>query len=210
MRMWYILLWICVAAMPTAAAEAPDKALVGIQRAVDSNDPVLLEKYLDVGGVITKGVDEFIADFASNPPGGEGDPLLEMLSGGLAAGRETQAAQSMRLLLIEETRKFVVWGVASGNFSGQPSRSKNQPNGGILSALFADASTARKELRSVRCDSPKADTATATARMYDHGSERSYPLQIRLKRQQQGHWKVTEVSNMTELIRMVRREAEAR
>ncbi len=197
-------------ALPAMAAESPDAALAGIQRAIDSKDSVLLEKYIDVRGVIAKGVDAFIADFAKHPPSGEGDPLLEMLSGGLAAESGQAAANPMKLLLIEETRKFVFWGVESGNFAGQVASRQQVQDGGLLSMLFIDASAARKELRGVRCAAPKGDLATATARLYDHGSERSYPVQVALKRQPEGHWRVTEVGNIRELITTVRKEAEAR
>lgn len=206
-----ILVFMLVCLLPVAAqaAETPAQAVNALQRAIDSNDHALLEKYLDLRGIITRGVDLFIADFAANPPEGEGDPLLEMLSGGLAHSSGTAANQSMKLLLIEETRKFVLWGVASGNFSGQPA-SRAVPDGGLLSALFANASTARKELRAIRCAEPQGTATTATAKLYDHGSERSYPVRLGLTRQPQGHWKVTSVNNMKELIRTVRQEADAR
>lgn len=205
-----VMLCVCLLGLPAMAAETPDAALAGLQQAIDTKDAGLLEKYIDVRGVIAKGVDAFIADFAKHPPSGEGDPLLEMLSGGLAAESGQAVANPMKELLVEETRKFVLWGVASGNFSGSPSLRQPVQDGGLLSALFADASIARKELRSIRCAAPKGDLATATAKLYDHGSERSYPVQVRLKRQPEGHWKVTEVSNIRDLITTVRKEAEAR
>ena len=76
--------------------------------------------------------------------------------------------------------------------------------------LFADVSTARKELRGVQVQPPKGDLASASATMFDHGSKRGYPVKLGLKRQAEGHWKVTDVTNMAELIRIVRKEAEAR
>ncbi len=205
-----IFLIVFFLSQPCLGAETPDAALAGIQRAIDSKDSALLERYIDVRGVITKGVDAFIADFAKHPPSGEGDPLLEMLSGGLAAQSGQAAPNPMKLMLIEETRKFVFWGVESGNFAGQPASRQRVQDGGLLSMLFVDASSARKELRGVRCAAPKGDLATATAKLYDHGSERSYPVQVSLKRQPEGYWKVTEVSNIRELITTVRKEAEAR
>lgn len=201
---------LCLLALPAVAAESPERSLAGVQRAIDRHDPELLEKYVDVRGLIIKGVDAFIADFAAHPPGGEGDPLMEMLSGGLADHSQAPASQYMKQMLAEETRKFVIRGVASGSFAGQPSKKDNLPDGGLFSVLFADASTARKELHQIRVQSVKGDAATASAWVYDHGSERGYPVRLRLKQQPQGHWKVMDVSNMGELIRMVRQEAEAR
>jgi hypothetical protein len=195
---------------PAPAAETPELAVAAIQKAVDSHDAVLLEKYIDLRGVIARGVDTFVSDYATHPPAGEGDPLLEMLAAGLNNQASPEASRSMKLLLVEETRKFVIRGVASGDFSGRPSGRADLPDGGIFSALFADASTARKELRNVRVQPPKGERTTATAKVYDFGSQRSYPVQLGLARQPQGQWKVTDVGNMAELIRMVRSEAGAR
>jgi len=207
----YFLMTLAVlSAAGAGAAETPAAALAGIQKAIDANDQAALEKYVDLRGIISRGVDQFVADYAAHPPGGEGDPMLDMLAGGLAAESGVAADRSMKLMLVEETRKFVIRGVASGDFSGRPSQRQDLPEGGIFSVLFADASTARKELRDVRVQSVKGDRATATARVFDHGSKRGYPVQLALGRKPQGYWQVTDVTNMTELIRIVRKEAEAR
>ena len=62
----------------------------------------------------------------------------------------------------------------------------------------------------MRVNPAKGDTATAQATVYDHGSERSYPVQLDLRLQPEGYWKVTDVKNMADLIRRVRKEAEER
>lgn len=204
------LLVCALLAAGAGATETPSASLANVQRAIDGNDHALLEKYVDVRGIIARGVDQFVADYAAHPAGGGGDPMLDMLSGGLADQSGTPAGQSMKLMLVEETRKFVIRGVASGDFSGRPSGRQDLPEGGILSVLFADASTARKELRGVRVEPPKGDRATASATVFDHGSGRGYPVRLGLRKQAEGYWKVMDVANMAELIRMVRREAEAR
>lgn len=201
-----LVLWAGIA----WAAEPPAASLANIQRAIDGNDHALLEKYIDLRGIIARGVDQFVVDYAANPPGGEGDPLMEMLSGGLARESGSAAGQTMKLMLVEEARKFVVRGVASGSFSGRPTQSAVLPDGGLFSVLFADASTARKELRNVRVQPPRGDKTSAQATLYDHGSERNYPVLLGLTLQPAGYWKVTDVTNMADLIRMVRKEAEER
>jgi len=206
----YIVMILVFWAVGALAAEPPAMSLANVQRAIDGNDHVLLEKYVDLRGIITRGVDRFVADYAANPPGGEGDPLMEMLSGGLSRESGSATAGPMKMMLVEETRKFVIRGVASGDFSGRPSKAAVLPDGGLLAVLFADASTARKELRGVRVNPAKGDTATAQATLYDHGSERSYPVQLDLRLQPEGYWKVTDVKNMADLIRRVRKEAEER
>ena len=207
---YFIMIAAVLCASGAGAAETPAASLANVQRAIDGNDQVLLEKYVDVRGIIARGVDVFVKDYAAHPSGEGGDPMLDMLSGGLAAQSGTAADQSMKLMLIEETRKFVIRGVASGDFSGRPSQRQDLPEGGIFSVLFADVSTARKELRGVQVQPPKGDLASASATMFDHGSKRGYPVKLGLKRQAEGYWKVTDVTNMAELIRIVRKEAEAR
>lgn len=191
------------------AAETPELAVAAVQKAVDAHDPVLFERYVDLRGVIDRGVDTFVRDYAAHPPAGEGDPLLDMLAASLNNQASPEAGRSMKLLLVEETRKFVLRGVASGDFSGRPSGRADLPDGGLFAALFADASTARKELRGVQVLPFKMDLAAASATMFDHGSKRGYPVKLGLKRQAEGHWKITDVTNMAELIRIVRREAAA-
>jgi len=192
------------------AVESPIATLANIQRAIDGNDYLLLEKYIDVRGIIARGVDRFVADYAANPPGGEGDPLMEMLSGGLARESGSAAATTMKMMLAEEARKFVIRGVASGDFSGTPAQEAVLPDGGLFAVIFADASTARKELRGVGVSPVKDGAALAQATLYDHGSERNYPLQLDLRLQPEGYWKVTDVKNMADLIRTVRKEIETR
>lgn len=194
---------------PAWATQTPAQAMQALQQAIDSNDQTLLERYLDLPAIIAQGVDLFVVDCAANPLGSPDDPLLEMLSGGLAQHVDSTAYQSIKLLLIQETSKFVLWGVASGTFSGQPATDP-VPGGGLLSTLFANASMARKEIRSVRCAAPQGITATARAQLYDYGSERTYPLRLALTKQPEGHWKITAVTNLAELIRTVRLEVEQR
>jgi len=205
----FVLLTLLTGAQATAA-ETPEFAVAVIQRAVDAHDPVLFERYVDLRGVIDRGVDAFVRDYAAHPPAGEGDPLLDMLAASLNNQASPEAGRSMKLLLVEETRKFVLRGVASGDFSGRPSGRADLPDGGIFAALFADASTARKEMRGVQVLPSKGDLAAAAVTMFDYGSKRGYPVKLGLKRQAEGHWKVTNVTNMAELIRIVRREAAAK
>lgn len=206
------LLVFCWCVLPSAAwaVEAPEVAVRGIQQAIDSQDPDLLEKYLDVRGTIARGVDVFLTDLVERPPSAKAAPLLQILTGGLGTESGQKIATPMKDLLVEETRKFVVWGVGSGNFAGKPRAGSPRSDGGILSMLFADASIAHKELGEVRCSAPKDDLSVATTSLFDHGSERRYPLQLTLQRQEAGHWRVTEIRNIRELIALVRQEAEAR
>jgi hypothetical protein len=202
---------ILVCCVRTSLAGTPAQALIEVQRAVDGNDEVLLEKFVDLRAIIARGVDVFVADYAAHPSAGEGDPLLDMLSGGLGAESGSAVSPSVKSLLVEEARRFVVRGVASGQFSGRPpSAGRELPEPGILSALFADVSTGRKELREVRVQRLRDGRSTAAATLFDHGAGRGYPVLLALSRQPGGFWKVTDVENLENLVRLVRREAGGR
>lgn len=199
-----------------AAEETPEAALRQVQTAIDTSDAALLEKYMDVGRIAQRGVDAFMSDLVARPPkavsgGGETLPLLAMLSSAVQSGAQSQTAQTMKMLVAEETRKFVVWGVASGNFSGKPvKKERKATDGGLFSPLFSDASVGRKELRSVKSVTRDGDKATASVTLFDHGSERSYPVDLALTRRQEGNWQVTDVTNAAALISAIRKEAESR
>lgn len=199
-----------------AAEETPEAALRQVQTAIDTNDAALLEKYVDVGRIAQRGVDAFMSDLVARPPkavsgGGETLPLLAMLSSAVQSGAQSQTAQTVKMLVAEETRKFVVWGVASGNFSGKPvKKERKATDGGLFSPLFADASVGRKELRGVKSVARDGDKATASVMLFDHGSERAYPVDLALTRRESGNWQVTDVTNAAALISAIRKEAENR
>lgn len=193
---------------PAWAAESPQLAIDQIQQAIDSHDPEFFEQYVDVRSIIDHGVDTLITEFRSNPSGKKDNVLLDLLSGGLGQHSQSPAGQQIKQLLAEETRKFVLRGVASGSFSGQEAKAQILPDGGIFALIFADASTARKEFRSIDLISSNNGQALVSGQVYDFGSERSYPILLNLTLQPQGHWKVQQVQNMPELVRMIRQEAE--
>jgi len=209
-RIIQILVFLLCGASGALASESPEISLANLQHAIDSNDSAAAERYIDVAGIIRRGVNVFVADYASRPPAGDANPVMDMLMTSIAAGGNSQEAQSTKELLAQETRKFVLWGVASGSFSGQPSSGKALPDGGIFSGLFADASAARKEIRAMKVTPVKADTAKASVKFYDHGSEKSYPVEALMKLQPEGHWKVTDITNMASLISSIRKESAGR
>lgn len=206
------VVFLVVAVFPIGvwAGETPDMALAAIVRAVEGNDPETFEHYVDVRGMATQGIDAFVAEFARNPGLEEREPLLDMLVMSLGDQGRTSAGQSLRTLLVEESRNFVAWGVASGSFSGNRPTDVGIPGGGVFSRLFADASTAKKELRVARCQRIDDQRADAWATLFDHGSQRSYPLHLLLERRASGSWRVVALRNMDELVHTLHREAAAR
>ncbi|MEG6507213.1 hypothetical protein [Nitratidesulfovibrio sp. 1201_IL3209] len=101
--------------------------------------------------------------------------------------------------------------VEDPNFSGKPvKKERKATDGGLFSPLFADASVGRKELRGVKSVARDGDKATASVMLFDHGSERAYPVDLALIRREAGNWQVTDVTNAAALISAIRKEAENR
>lgn len=192
---------------PALAAETPEQSLRKIQQAIDTRDTALLERCIDLNGVIAGATDIFVETMgkqvASNSKGVS--PMLAMLVASMKDGADSQAAQSVRTLVTGETRKFVLHGVASGKFAGKPVKDVKQ-DGGLFSPLFEGASVSRKEIRSIKNVRRNGDSATASMEVYDHGSENAYPVNVRLV-QTGDMWQVREVTNAAELVSRIRTES---
>lgn len=191
------------------AGETPEQALKQVQHAVDTSDTALLQRYVDVDGVIGGAVDVFVQTLVrqASSKGGQGSvaPMLAMMVAGMQNGADAQAAQAVRSLVTSETRKFVMHGVASGKFAGKPRKDAVQQDGGLFSPLFEGASQGRKEIRSVTNVRRNGDEATASLKIYDFGNEETYPVDVRLV-QANETWQVREVTNVKQLVERVRKE----
>lgn len=207
------LIWVVVlvaSTIPACAAETPEQALRQVQRAIDTSDTALLQRYVDLDAVIGGAVDVFVQTLVrqASSKAGQGGmaPMLAMMVAGMQDGSDAQAAQAMKMLVTGETRKFVLHGVASGKFAGKPRKEPVQQDGGLFSPLFEGASTGRKEIRSITDVKRTGDDATAALKVYDFGNEETYPVNVRLVPVGDS-WRVREVTNVKQLADRVRREA---
>lgn len=197
-----LVMWM-LAALP-AAAETPEAAIAKVQTAVDTRDASLLQQYVDLPGIIGAGVDSYVQTLARSgaEKGGTIAPMIAMMLPSLQKNDSTAAA--VRSMLIEETRSFVVYGVSSGQFAGKPVPGK--AGTGMFAPLYADASLGRKEIRAVKNVRQQGKEATAQLRVYDFGSEREYPIDVRMA-DKGDHWQVVEVRNLSDLVGRLRKEA---
>ena len=108
----------------------------------------------------------------------------------------TQAAAkegNVRSLLLNETRAFVLNGISSGAFAGKkPSGTAAQ---GLLAPLFADASTGRKEIKSVGQARRDGDGWLVPFVVHDGGNGESYDVTGRVT-PVNGEMRLTSVANM--------------
>ena len=121
----------------------------------------------------------------------------------------TQAAAkdgNVRGVLLSETKAFVLNGISSGAFAGRkPTGATAQ---GLLAPLFADASTGRKEIRSVGQARTDGNAWLVPFVVHDGGNGESYDVTGRVTKVD-GQMRLTSVSNMETLLRRVAAESRA-
>ena len=121
----------------------------------------------------------------------------------------TQAAAkdgNVRGVLLSETKAFVLNGISSGAFAGRkPTGAAAQ---GLLAPLFADASTGRKEIKSVGQARADGSGWLVPFVVHDGGNGESYDVTGRVTKVD-GQMRLTSVSNMESLLRKVAAESRA-
>ncbi|MBQ9453809.1 MAG: hypothetical protein IJU65_11060 [Desulfovibrio sp.] len=181
------------------AADGPRQCILEAGRAVDNADATAFEQLVDVDAILEQALDIFVRR-ASNPQVARDlPPMLALLF--------TQAAQkqgSVRALLLNETRAFVLNGVASGAFAGRkPSGAAAQ---GLLAPLFANASTGRKEVRHVGQARRDGDGWLVPFVVHDGGNGESYDVTGRITGAD-GCLRLTSVVNIEALLEQVAAES---
>ncbi len=193
----------CLFFFPRAAAAADDprQCVIDAGRAVDNADVEAFERLVDVDAVLEQALDIFVRRARDPQTARELPPMVALLF--------SQAAEkegSVRALLLNETRAFVLNGVASGAFAGRrPSGAAAQ---GLLAPLFADASTGRKEVRDVGPARRDGDGWLVPFVVHDGGNGESYPVTGRVTTEGSG-LRLTAVSNMEALLAQVAAEHRA-
>lgn len=166
------LCFFCLAALPALAAVSADEArqcVLEAGRAVDGADAVAFERLVDVDGILEQALDIVVRRARQPATAAQLPPVLALLF--------SQAAQregSVRALLLNETRAFVLNGVASGAFAGRSASGASAQ--GLLAPLFADASLGRKEVRQVGQPQRKGQDWLVPFVVRDGGNGESYAV----------------------------------
>lgn len=186
---------------PAMAADDPRQCIVAAGKAVDAADVNAFERQVDVNAVLTQALDIFVRRAQDPETAKELPPMVALLF--------TQAAAkdgSVRGVLLSETMAFVRNGIASGAFAGRkPTGASAQ---GLLAPLFADASTGRKEIRSVGQARQDGEGWLVPFVVHDGGNGESYDVTGRVTRVD-GQMRLTSVANMEPLLRRVAAESRA-
>jgi hypothetical protein len=199
-----------LSAMTPVAASTADASLAArcpaqIGLAIDAADTAAFEKLVDIDAILNEGFNIFLRDLEAMQEAGDIPPLLALLFS--PAAMRNAAGEQIRALLVNETKAFVLNGVASGAFAGRP------PDGraaqGLLAPLFADASTGRKEIRNIGVPRGKNGEWLVPFVVHDLGNGESYPVVGRLS-PAHGQCRLTAIENLDELIHRINEERKNR
>lgn len=194
---------LCCLAWPrlSLAADDPRQCIVAAGQAVDAANVSAFERQVDVNAVLTQALDIFVRR-AQNPDTAKDLPPMVALLFTQAAAKDG----NVRGVLLSETKAFVLNGISSGAFAGRkPTGASAQ---GLLAPLFADASTGRKEIRSVGQARSDGDGWLVPFVVHDGGNGESYDVTGRVTRVD-GGLRLTSVANMETLLRRVAAESRA-
>ena len=183
------------------ATTDPRQCILEAGSAVDKSDVGAFEKQVDVDAILEQALNLFVRR-AQDPEAAKDLPPMVALLFTQAASKEG----NVRSLLLSETRAFVLNGISSGAFAGRkPSGNAAQ---GLLAPLFADASTGRKEIKSVGQASRDGDGWLVPFVVHDGGNGESYDVTGRVTTVN-GAMRLTSVANMESLLRKVAAESRA-
>lgn len=206
----FALLWVwsltwtltCPPAFAAQGGQGPEHAVHGMQRALESGDAALLDKWADVDGILGQAVDVFLED-ARTP---EGQALLPPMLAVVLSSVDSspQAKALVRGTLQKEAGEFVRYGVRSGKFAGKPREAA--PPSGMLAPLFADASLGRKEILSIGRAVPEGSGYYVPFVVRDHGNGNTYPIEATVHKKGD-QWRIAGIRNMRALMDRIRQEA---
>lgn len=204
----WLVLWLSVSPVSIAAAAdtaGPRQCLLEAGKAIDAADASAFERLVDVDAILEEALDIFLREARKPEVARELPPMLAILFS-QAASRDS-GASTVRSLLLSESRAFVLNGVSSGAFAGREPTGKEAQ--GLLAPLFANASTGRKEIRSVgraRPDASGAQGWLVPFVVHDAGNGRDYEILGRLSPVENG-FRLTSVKNLDALLRRIIEES---
>lgn len=203
MRKFFMFLLLAALLAPARPALAviatPRACLTAITEAVNNRDLESFEKLVDVNGIISNGIDVFIAEMQKPENLGSLNPVLALMFSGLAS----QGATGPRALLAQELRSFVANGVSSGAFAGKPVASYEAQ--GMLAPFLSSASMGKKEIRSIGEAIPAGNGWLAPFSVHDYDNGQDYPV-IGLFTPAENGLRLTGIENLEQLFQQIRKE----
>ena len=177
------------------AAPGPVESIAMLQKGVDTRDLALVEKYLDSDGTVVKAVDVIVTDKDILRQAGQASFAIAAI---LAMGSDEKMVPVLRDLMKSEAREYIRHGVVSGAFAGAPQEGVST-YGGIFGKVFRGGNKDRKKFGPATLKTSGKETAVVATTLADGAKGRTYPLELRLERQQ-GIWRVVEIVNVSQLV----------
>ncbi len=199
-----ICCFLAVLCIPLGMALAnPVQVIQSIQSAIDNADEAAFVKAVNMESLIGQCVDVFMEDAQKIDQQTLPPALALMLS---TVNMNSFARQTLRSTLMQEGAAFVRFGVSSGVFAGKVKNTGGIT--GLLSSLFANISTGRKEIMFIGSPVASQGAVFVPFTIKDHGNGNSYPVEAWL-RQENGQWRVIGLRNVRQLMRIFRGESKA-
>lgn len=192
----FLFLVFCLTAAPLKAAE-PKDCLLAIENAVENGNTEQFSRLVDLDVILNHGLNVFLQEVQQPENLPYLPPMFAMMF--------TQAAnqQAIRQLLLQETRAFVLNGIASGAFAGKKLAPAQQQ--GLLAPLFAQASIGRKEISKIGDALKDGDGWLLPFTIHDYGNDQDYAVIGRFV-QNDGFARLTDIANLEQLFAQIRRE----
>ena len=205
--LYLFLMTLCLGfaapALATGSAAAARQCVVQAGKAVESADTAAFEKLVDMDGILAAALDIFVRRAKQPQAAAELPPMLAILFSQAASGE--QGSATVRALLLNESRAFIVNGISSGAFAGR--KVEGRAAQGVLAPLFADASTGRKEIRQVGEARAKNGDWLVPFTVYDHGNGESYRVNGRVNFDGSSSGRLVAVENLEALMGQVAEES---
>lgn len=184
----------CGAASAAGQSGDPAGSVAMLQKAIDTNDMALAEQYMDIDGVIAKGIESVIVDENIMREGAK-HPAINMA---LALGPKT-GNEILRALLSSEAREYVRHGIVSGAFAGNP-RADAPPYRGIFPKAFRGGDKDKRSFGAASVTMRSGDTAHVRTTLVEGRKNAVHPLDLVMQKRD-GVWRVVEVANTAALFR---------
>ncbi|MDL2307701.1 hypothetical protein LJC48_06750 [Desulfovibrio sp. OttesenSCG-928-C06] len=181
--------------------EQPESIPAILQQIIDKRDSAACEERIDFNAVSGHFFDDALPYLNEAVASGKIklEGALPLLLSSLNSGQPA-ARIGARAMLGSEARKFVLYGISSGSFAGNPLPKEQlaQLDGGLFASL-GSVSTARKEFRNGKQLSNDGTNAVVSTTLFDHGSRKAYNLNLGLEKRGTS-WIITSIQNVESLL----------
>lgn len=167
----------------------PEESIRMLQKGIDDKDIDLVQKYLDIDSLVGKAVDQLLANEDVLQEAGK-NPAIAMV---LALGGNPGANEALRSLLAGEAREYVSHGVTTGAFAGAPDKNAAGYQS-IFGKVFRGGEKDKKHFGPASVKSRDKTTAVVSTTLVDGVKKKSYPLDLKLEKQQDV-WRVVGLAN---------------